>query len=70
MNRPDYSTSVSKLLDIVLPNIDDNAGTNFLSQLTTVNDLANYIVISALGSRDRQSLKNYVLKHTNFVTLT
>lgn len=53
MNRPDYSTSVSKLLDIVLPNIDDNAGTNFLSQLTTINDLANYIVISALGSRDR-----------------
>ena len=70
MNRPDYSASVTKLLDIVLPNIDEGAGSNFLSQLTTVNDLANYIVLSALGSRDRQSLKNDVLKHANFVTLT
>ena len=31
LNRPDYSVSTSKLLDIVLPNIDETIGVNFLS---------------------------------------
>jgi hypothetical protein len=31
LNRPDYSASVTKLLDVVLPNIDEGAGSNFLS---------------------------------------
>lgn len=68
--RPDYSSAVSRLLDIILPNVDEEAGAKFLSELSTVNDIAFYIVLSALGSRDRNSLKEYVLKHANFVTLT
>ena len=43
---------------------------SIFAEICTFTDLANYIALAALISCGRQELKNTVLKHANFATLT
>lgn len=51
-----------------LPNVELN--NSIFAEICTFNDLAHYIALAALASCGRKELKNTVLKHANFATLT
>ena len=70
LSRQKYQVGLLKLLEVTIPNTDESTGSSVIADLCTVNDLAFYICLSALVSQSRKELKNTVLKHTNFVTLT
>lgn len=68
LSQQNYQHAILKLLEIQIPNIE--LQNSIFAEICTFNDLANYIALSALISCGRQELKNTVLKHANFATLT
>lgn len=68
LSQQNFSHAILKLLEVQLPNME--LQNSIFAEICTFNDLAYYIALSALTSCGRQELKNTVLKHANFATLT